>query len=216
MHPLLETVKQDHVIAVTRGNFPPAVVLPLAEVLLSEGIHTLELTFNSVQPLESLQALKREFGDKLAVGMGTVLREDDARASLDAGADFIVSPAFQPNIVRLVQDAGKPMIPGVMTPSEAVQAWEMGLELLKLFPIGALGIEFYKAFFAPLDHMKFMCNGAMNERNTTEFLRAGAVAVGMGNWLTGDGTWSQDRIRERARLLNAAIYMAEDPYTRFA
>jgi len=203
-------------VAITRGNFPPAVVLPLAETLLSEDIHTLELTFNSVQPLESLRALKREFGERLAVGMGTVLREDDARAALDDGADFIVSPAFQPRIVSLVQEAGCLMIPGVMTPSEAVTAWEMGLELLKLFPIGALGIEFYKAFFAPLDHMRFMCNGAMNERNTIEFLRAGAMAVGMGGWLTGDGTWSAEQIRERARLLKAAVYRAHDPYTRFA
>jgi 2-dehydro-3-deoxyphosphogluconate aldolase / (4S)-4-hydroxy-2-oxoglutarate aldolase len=216
MHPLLETIKQDGVVAVTRGNFPPEVVLPLAETLLNEEIHSLELTINSVQPLESLRALKREFGDRLAVGMGTVLKEDDARASLDAGADFIVSPAFQPNIVRLVQDAGRPMITGVMTPTEAVQAWEMGLELLKLFPIGALGIEYFKAFFAPLDHMRFMCNGAMNERNTIEFLRAGAFAVGMGGWLTGDGTWSTDQIRQRARTLKAAIYTANDPYTHFA
>lgn len=216
MHPLLETVKRDGAIAVTRGNFPPAVVLPLAETLLSEDIHTLELTFNSVQPLESLRALKREFGNRLAVGMGTVLRDDDAKASLDAGADFIVSPAFQPHIVSLVLQAGRPMIPGVMTPSEAVQAWDMGLELLKLFPIGALGIDFYKAFFAPLDHMRFMCNGAINEHNTVEFLKAGAVAVGMGNWLTGDGTWSTEQIRQRAQTLKKAIQSAREPHTRFA
>lgn len=216
MHPLLETVKKDGVVAVTRGNFPPNVVLPLAQTLLEEEIHSLELTANSVQPLESLKALKREFGDRLAVGMGTVLSEDDARAALDAGADFIVSPAFQPKIVMLVQKAGRPMIPGVMTPTEALEAWEMGLEILKLFPIGALGIDYFKAFFAPLDHMRFMCNGAMNERNTIEFLRAGALAVGMGGWLTGDGTWSTDQIRQRARTLKAAIYTAHDPYTHFA
>ena len=127
------------------------------------------------------------------------------RAVLDAGADFVVSPAFQPEVVRAVMERGVLVGPGVATPSEAVAAWGMGVKLLKLFPIGALGIDYFTALFGPLKHMTFMCNGAMNDQNAREFLQAGAVACGMGGWLVGDGSWSKSRLRSRAGILvNAA------------
>ena len=84
-------------------------------------------------------------------------------------------------------ERGVLMGPGVATPSEAVAAWNMGVKLLKLFPIGALGTDYFAAMFGPLKHMSFMCNGAMNDQNAREFLQAGAVACGMGGWLVGDG-----------------------------
>ena len=95
--------------------------------------------------------------------------------------------------------------PGVATPSEAVAAWEMGVKLLKIFPIGALGIDYFKAMFGPLDHMKFMCNGGMDADNAREFIQAGAIAVGMAGWLSGDGTWPESRLRSRARVLVNAV-----------
>ena len=137
-------------------------------------------------------------GDEACVGMGTVLDVDSANAVLDAGADFIVSPAFQPDVVRAVMERGVLMGPGVATSSEAVAAWDMGVKLIKLFPIGALGIDYFKAMFGPLKHMTFMCNGAMNDQNARAFIQAGAVACGMGGWLVGDGAWSASRLRSRA------------------
>jgi 2-dehydro-3-deoxyphosphogluconate aldolase/(4S)-4-hydroxy-2-oxoglutarate aldolase len=97
------------------------------------------------------------------------------------------------------------MIPGVMTPSEAVAAWQMDVPLLKLFPVGAVGVEYFKAMLAPLNHMRFMCNGAVNAENTREFLKAGAVAIGMGGWLTGDGHTPLAHIRSRALQLQQAV-----------
>jgi 2-dehydro-3-deoxyphosphogluconate aldolase/(4S)-4-hydroxy-2-oxoglutarate aldolase len=93
----------------------------------------------------------------------------------------------------------------------------MGVKLLKLFPIGTLGIDYFKAIFGPLDHMKFMCNGGMDADNSRELVQAGAVAVGMAGWLSGDGTWPESRLRSRARILVNAIATARgEPETREA
>lgn len=201
---ILDTV----IVAGTRGHFPPSVALPMAATLVDEGLNCFELTMNSIEPIAAMQAIKREYSSEVCAGMGTVLSVDMAKQAIDAGADFIVSPAFQPEVVEYVQKQGVLIAPGVITPSEAVQAWGMGVPLLKLFPIGALGVEYFKSVFGPLNHIKFMCNGAMNDKNTHELIQAGAVAVGMAGWLTGDGSWTDSRLRSRARLLKNAVAMA--------
>ncbi len=191
-----------------RGAFPPAVAMEVSDTLMNEGIKVFELMMNSQEPLAAMQALKAAYGDEACVGMGTVLDVETAHAVLDAGADFIVSPAFQPDVVAAAQARGVLVGPGVASPSEAVAAWSMGVKLLKLFPIGALGIDYFRALFGPLNHMSFMCNGAMDDANAREFIAAGAVACGMGGWLVGDGTWSKSRLRSRARILVNAVASA--------
>lgn len=203
-----EMIEKTMILAGTRGAFPPEVALRVAAVLVSEGINVFELTMNSEQPIEAMQAIKREYGAEVCVGMGTVLDVDTARRVLDAGADFVVSPAFQPEVVRVVLDAGVLVAPGVITPSEAVNAWAMGVKILKIFPIGPLGLDYFKAIFGPLDHMKFMCNGGMNAENAYAFIQAGAVACGMAGWLTGDGSMPETTLRQRARALRNAVQAA--------
>lgn len=205
----LSAIETSGLVAGMRGAFPPDVALHVSEVLLNEGIHVFEMMMNSQEPIAAMRAVKDEFGAAVCVGMGTVLDLDSAKAALDAGADFIVSPAFQPEIVSAVMDRGVLMGPGVATPSEALAAWNMGVRLLKLFPIGALGIDYFTAIFGPLKHMTFMCNGAMDDQNAREFIQAGAVACGMGGWLVGDGTWSKSRLRSRSRILLNAVKSAK-------
>jgi 2-dehydro-3-deoxyphosphogluconate aldolase/(4S)-4-hydroxy-2-oxoglutarate aldolase len=192
-----------------RGPFGPEVALAVTSTLYDEGLSVFEFTMNSEQPIEAMQAVKAKFGEDAFAGMGTVLSVDDAKRVIDAGADFVVSPVFQPEVVRTVLDAGLLMAPGVTTPTEAQAAWEMGVPLLKLFPIGALGIDYFKAMFGPLNHMKFMCNGAMNQENARAFIAAGAVAAGMGGWLTGNGSTPQESIRARTRTLVTTIQAAK-------
>jgi len=194
-----------------RGKFTPDVALAVTAELFAEGINVFELTMNSIQPIEAMQAVKRKYGDTACVGMGTVLSVTDAKRVIDAGADFIVSPAFQPEIVQTALDAGVFVAPGVLTPSECVAAWGMGLKLLKLFPIGVLGVEHFKAMYGPLDHIKFMCNGAMHADNARQFLEAGATACGMAGWLTGDGTMPLEMVRRRAHALREAVDAARYP-----
>jgi 2-dehydro-3-deoxyphosphogluconate aldolase / (4S)-4-hydroxy-2-oxoglutarate aldolase len=211
-----ERIEKTAIMAGTRGHFPPSVALPLAEVFLDEGIDIFEFTLNSEQPIEAMQAVKKQYGDKVVSGMGTVLSVEDAKRVIDAGADFIVSPAFQPDVVAYVLSQNVFIAPGVLTPSECVSAWHMGVKMLKIFPVGALGVDYFKAIFGPLGHMKFMCNGAMNNENGQQLLQAGAVALGMAGWLTGDGTWTESRLRSRAHLIKNAVEVAFAEPTRMA
>ena len=194
-------IEHEIIVAGTRGMFPPDIAKKVCGTLLEEGIQIFEFTMNSIQPIEAMQAVKKEFGDAVCVGMGTVLSVETAKQVLDAGAEFVVSPAFQPDVVKYVMEQDILVAPGVATPSEAVAAWGMGAKLLKLFPIGALGLDYFKAMFGPLDHMKFMCNGGMDADNARDFIQNGAIAVGMASWLSGDGTWPESRLRSRAKVL---------------
>ena len=205
-----EYIEKGGLMCGLRGQFTVEVTLATTAILMEEKINVFELTMNSVDPINVMQAVKREYGDAACVGMGTVLNVDDARRALDAGADFVVSPAFQPDVVQVVLDSGVLVAPGVFTPSECVAAWDMGVPLLKFFPVGAVGLSYFNAVFGPLGHMKFMCNGAMNDQNAGEFLKAGAVACGMAGWLTGDGKMPTETIRRRARLLQEAVYTARN------
>jgi 2-dehydro-3-deoxyphosphogluconate aldolase/(4S)-4-hydroxy-2-oxoglutarate aldolase len=198
------------IVAGFRGPFVPELAVKTCGILFEEEINCFELTMNSDEPIAAMQAVKAEFGDDACVGMGTVLDVETAKRVLDAGADFIVSPAFQPDVVQYIIDQDVLMAPGITTPSEAVQAWGMGVKILKFFPIGALGMDYFKAVYGPLNHMKFMCNGGMNDENAREFIQAGATAAGMAGWLTGDGTWSDSRIRSRARILVNAVASARE------
>ena len=206
----LDQIKAGGIVAGMRGAFPPDIALPVSEILMAEGISVFEMLMNSEAPIAAMRALKAEYGDDACVGMGTVLDVNTAREAMDAGADFVVSPAFQPDVVREVMANDILMGPGVATASEAVAAWDMGVKLLKLFPIGALGIAYFSAIFGPLKHMTFMCNGAMDDQNAREFLQAGAVACGMGGWLVGDGSWSKSQLRSRARILVNAVQSTRD------
>jgi 2-dehydro-3-deoxyphosphogluconate aldolase/(4S)-4-hydroxy-2-oxoglutarate aldolase len=205
-----EMIAEDGLVAGMRGHFPPDVALEVCRVMLEEGIRGFEFTTNSTQAIEAMQAAKREFGDSAVVGMGTVLNTELARRVLDAGADMIIAPSFSRAVVQMTHDAGVLMVPGVITPTECVDAWEMGCKLLKIFPIGSLGLDYFKSIRGPLDHYKFMCNGGMKDTNVSDFLKAGAVACGMANWLTGDGRWPMDKIRERARTLKRVVAEARD------
>lgn len=206
---IFNVIEHSGIVAGMRGNFPPEIALQVCNTLFNEDINVFEFTLNSVQAVEAMQAVRSELGEDIAVGMGTVLSIEDAKTCIDAGANYIMSPAFQPEVVQYVEDAGVMMIPGVATPSEAVAAWAMGVKLLKLFPIGALGLDYFKAMFGPLSHMKFCCNGAMTAENAHALVQAGAVAVGMGGWLTGDGSWPDSKLRSRARILVNGIEAAK-------
>jgi 2-dehydro-3-deoxyphosphogluconate aldolase/(4S)-4-hydroxy-2-oxoglutarate aldolase len=199
-------VEQCGLMAGLRGHFPPDHALKIARVLVEEGINVFEFTMNSDQAIEAMQATKREFGGDVCAGMGTVLDVDTAARVLEAGADFIVAPSFNVGVVKAAQAADVLVAPGVITPTEIVDAWATGVKFLKIFPIGPMGLDYFKAVRGPLDHVKFMCNGGTNDVSVREFLQAGAMACGMANWLTGDGhNMTLDTIRQRARKLREIV-----------
>lgn len=188
-----------------RGDFPPDKAVRIAGVLIEEGINVFEFTMNSAGALEAMQMVKAEFGEDAVSGMGTVLDLETAQRVLDAQPDFIVSPAFHPDVVKTVVTADILIAPGVITPTECVDAWALGVKMLKIFPIGSLGVDYFKAVRGPLDHMKFMANGGISPETVVAFMKAGAVACGAASWLTGDGAMPLDTMRTRAKQLRQAV-----------
>lgn len=201
----LNSIKQSGLMAGMRGNFPPDNALKVAEVLLKAKINVFELTMNSVEPLQAMQAIKKAYGNDACVGMGTVLDAETAQRAIDAGADFVVAPSFNVKVIEVAHAQNTLAIPGVMTPTEAVDAWAAGAKLLKIFPVGNLGVEYFKSVRGPLNHIDFMCNGGMSDENAGEFIKAGAVACGMAGWLTGDGSMLLETIERRAHLLREIV-----------
>ncbi|MEP7292778.1 MAG: bifunctional 4-hydroxy-2-oxoglutarate aldolase/2-dehydro-3-deoxy-phosphogluconate aldolase [Chloroflexota bacterium] len=201
-----DRIAQSGLMAGMRGKFPPEVALDHTAVLLEQGqIDILEFTMNSERPLEAMQAAIGRRVRHESFGMGTVLDAEMARRVVDAGADYLIAPSFNREVVEVGHAAGLLVIPGVITPTEAVDAWATGAKLLKIFPIGVLGLEYFKAVRSPLSHIKFMCNGGMDDSNVGDFLKAGAVACGMAGWLTGNGTMPLEQVGKRAALLREIV-----------
>lgn len=192
-HRVIHAIEQTGLIAIVRGIEPES-VLPLAEALYAGGVEVIEVTCNSTRYLESITALKMKMGDKMKVGAGTVINPVMAQLVIDAGADFVLSPDFNPDVVSMVHEKQRLMIPAVMTPSEILQACRLGVDLLKLFPANSLGIDYLKEIQGPLDNLALIPVGGITLENTASFAQAGAFAVGVGSALTNkqwvkDGEW---------------------------
>lgn len=158
---------------------------PLAEALVNGGLNSIEVTCRTPAAQESLIRIKQAFPD-MWVGAGTVVTAEQARMCLDAGVDFGLAPGLNPDTVRTFQKAGKPFIPGVMTPSEIEQGLALGCQLLKYFPAGAAGgvalLKNLAAPYAPLG-VKFCPTGGINYDNMLDYLALPVVSVVGGSWL---------------------------------
>jgi len=161
----------------------PADVAPLAKALSQGGITTAEITLRTPAALEVIAEFKRA-SDQLLVGAGTVLTETDMNNALEAGAEFIVSPGLTDRLASALLETGTLAIPGVATPSEAMQRYEDGFKILKLFPAGAInGYALLKALAAPLPHLQFMPTGGITPENAGDYLALPNVRAIGGSWL---------------------------------
>lgn len=207
---VLDVIMTTGVVAIIRRTAPFDAVA-LAEALAGGGVRVLEITLNSHDALRSIEQVRRrqDIGD-IVVGAGTVRNARDARAAIDAGAEFLVAPNFNAGAVGVANAAGLAMLPGVATPTEAVAAFESGCSMLKLFPAAALGANFLRLIRDPLPDIKFMATGGIDNSNMADFFRAGAVAVGLGSSLVGKHDESADVIRERAAAALRAVAESRD------
>ncbi|MBE3597493.1 MAG: bifunctional 4-hydroxy-2-oxoglutarate aldolase/2-dehydro-3-deoxy-phosphogluconate aldolase [Limnochordaceae bacterium] len=178
----------------------PETALRVGQALLEGGLRTLEVTFTVPGADRVIESLRREHPD-LLVGAGTVLDEATARAAVAAGAHYLVSAGTFEPVIRTAHRYGLPVFPGVMTPTEAVQALELGADVLKLFPASVLGPEYLKALRAPLPQALWCPTGGVSLDNLQAWFEAGATVVGVGGPLLRDVERSGDYagLRERAR-----------------
>ena len=155
----------------------------VANVLVDAGITAVEVTLTSRGALDALGGLRRQLPDSVVVGAGTVLTADDAKAAVDAGAAFLVSPVLD---VALVSSSPVPFFPGTSTPTEMYAAHKAGSPLVKLFPAGGLGPKFLRDVRGPLPQIDVMPTGGVKIEDIADWLIAGASAVGVGGPLVGD------------------------------
>jgi 2-dehydro-3-deoxyphosphogluconate aldolase/(4S)-4-hydroxy-2-oxoglutarate aldolase len=157
----------------------------VADILIGAGITALEVTLTSRGAIEALAGLRRQLPGTVAIGAGTVLTADDAKAAVDAGAAFLVSPVLD---AELVASSPVPFYPGTSTPTEMYAAYKAGAPLVKLFPAGGLGPRFLRDVRGPLPQINVMPTGGIKIEDIADWLLAGARAVGVGSPLVGDAT----------------------------
>jgi 2-dehydro-3-deoxyphosphogluconate aldolase/(4S)-4-hydroxy-2-oxoglutarate aldolase len=176
---LLRRALAGRVVAIVRLR-EGAALLEVAEALVAGGITTLEFTLTTPGAAEAIERCRARFGEAVVVGAGTVRDADDARRCLAAGAQFLVSPGFDPDVIAAARDGGALAMPGAMTPTEILAAWRAGADVVKVFPARALGPRYIADVLAPLPDVLLMPTGGVDATNAADYLRAGAVAVAVG------------------------------------
>lgn len=152
-----------------------------AEGIVRGALGVIEITLTVPGACDIIGYLASTYGDRLLIGAGTVLDTQSCRRAIDAGAQFIVGPVFDPAVVEMTRAAECVAIPGALTPTEILEAWRSGADLVKIFPCGALGGPAYiRALRGPFPDIRFIVTGGVRLENAAEFLKAGASAVGAG------------------------------------
>ncbi len=180
---ILETVEESGLIAVIRG-MEPALMSRIARALVAGGVRALEITMNSPQPLRMISEVRSLLeGTEVTIGAGTVLDSESARSAILAGAEFIVAPNLNREVIETCRRYSCPVVPGAMTPTEMLQAQEAGADMVKIFPAGVLGARYIEDMKGPLPQIKLVPTGGINLENAAAFIRAGASALGVGGSL---------------------------------
>lgn len=158
-------------------------VLPTVSALYEGGIRSVEITFNTPGAARMIEKVKENFGDKMLVGAGTVMDSTTARIAILAGADFLLAPTLNQGMLETCNRYAKVAVPGVLTPTEIQTAYEMGAQIVKVFPASAFGPAYFKQIKGPLDHITIMAVGGVSQENFKEYFRCGADCVGVGGEL---------------------------------
>ena len=209
----LEYVQQRKVVAIVRGLSPEHIVR-LGHAFEEGGIGLMEVTYNQRAPeawadtARAIEAVEKEFGDRLLVGAGTVITLEQVRMTYEAGGHYLVTPTTQPEIIRAGKALGLGLYPGAFTATEILEAYNAGADAVKVFPVGNLGPGYIKALKAPLSHIPLMAVGGVNDKNAGDFMKAGCVGVGVGGNLVNkewieNGEWG--RITDLARAYMEAV-----------
>ena len=182
---IIQKVLDKKIIAIVRGLYDED-CLHLAEALYAGGIEMMEVTFDQSHPesldrtSDTVKKLNEHFGDKMAFGAGTVTSLEMLELAEKAGAKFIVSPDTNEAVIRKTVADGLVSMPGAMTPTEIFAAHSYGADFVKVFPVTTLGVPYIKAIRGPINHVRLLAVGGVNEKNIADFLAAGLVGAGVG------------------------------------
>jgi 2-dehydro-3-deoxyphosphogluconate aldolase/(4S)-4-hydroxy-2-oxoglutarate aldolase len=178
----LSRVLDSGIVAIIRSD-DGSRLADVAEALVAGGVEVMEVTFTVPKAHRVLEQVADRLGDKILLGAGTVLDTETARIAMLAGAEFIVSPAVNLDVIRCCRRYDKLIFPGALTPTEVLSAWEAGADVVKIFPSEVTGPGYLKALAGPLPQIRLMPTGGVNLETAAAFLRAGACALGVGGSL---------------------------------
>jgi 2-dehydro-3-deoxyphosphogluconate aldolase/(4S)-4-hydroxy-2-oxoglutarate aldolase len=180
----LARVHSTGIVAVIRAA-SGELLADVAEALLAGGVEVMEVTFTVPGAQRVLERVHERLGSRILLGAGTVLDTETARIALLSGAEFIVSPTVNVDVIKLCRRYDKLVMPGALTPTEVLTAWEAGADIVKIFPSDLTGPPYLKAVAGPLPQVRVMPTGGVNLETAADFLRAGAYALGVGSSLVG-------------------------------
>jgi len=186
----------------------------LVDAMIAGGVTVVEVTMTVPDALTLLRELKQRHGDRLLLGSGTVTDAAQAEATIDAGAEFVVSPSLHLDVIAKTRGLGKVSIPGALTPTEVITAWRAGADYVKVFPCSAMGgASYLKSLLAPFPELKLIPTGGVTLQTAPDFLKAGARALGVGADLVNAAAIAEGRpevVTNAARAYIEAIRVARD------
>jgi 2-dehydro-3-deoxyphosphogluconate aldolase/(4S)-4-hydroxy-2-oxoglutarate aldolase len=178
----LQRILDSGIVAVVRAPEATALV-EVCRALAEGGVTVVEITLTVPDALEVVRAVRRELGDQVLLGAGTILDAETGRLALLAGAEYLVAPTLNLDVIRLCRRYDKLVLPGAFTPTEILTAWEAGADIVKVFPAEVLGPPFFKAMRGPLPQLRLMPTGGVDLNTAATFLSAGACCLGVGSQL---------------------------------
>jgi len=182
-HDALAKIREVGLVPIVRAPSPED-AFKAAEAIAAGGIGIAEVTMTVPNAIRVMERVAERFGDKVLLGAGTILDPESCRAALLAGAEFIVTPSLDVRVIEVARRYSKVCIPGALTPTEVVAAWQAGADLVKIFPCGPVGgPQYLKALRGPFPHIDFVPTGGVNLETTPAYIKAGAAAVAVGSEL---------------------------------
>jgi 2-dehydro-3-deoxyphosphogluconate aldolase / (4S)-4-hydroxy-2-oxoglutarate aldolase len=179
---VLEKVKELGLLAVIRGPSPDLTV-KMVEALIAGGVLGIEITYSTPNAEEVVRSLSTKFGSSVVLGMGTLTKPEQALTAKEAGANFLVSPICEPGLVKSMVASGLLSMAGALTPTEVFQAYNLGVDVVKIFPGSLGGPAYIKALKGPFPYIPMMPTGGVSAGNVAEWFKTGVVAVGAGSEL---------------------------------
>lgn len=210
---VLAEMEKTGVVAVIRAS-DPSQLMDVVSALKAGGVTCIEVTMTTPNAIDVIAQAARKFAGQCFIGVGTVLDAETARAAILAGAEFVVCPVFNAEVVTLCKRYSKAVIPGAFTPTEIVNAWQAGADVVKVFPSTKLGPDYFKDLKGPLPQIKLTPTGGVDLKNVGDWIKAGAVCVGAGSSLVAKKdleakNWAN--IEKTAAAFIAAVREARNP-----
>jgi 2-dehydro-3-deoxyphosphogluconate aldolase/(4S)-4-hydroxy-2-oxoglutarate aldolase len=197
---VLEDLTVGGIVPVIRAD-SAEVAVKIVEALVAGGIRTLEITMTVPDAIGVIRTIAERFGREVLLGAGTVTSRALAEGSIDAGAEFLVTPCVIPEVIAVARERGVAVLPGAMTPTEVFDAWSAGGDIIKIFPASNVGgASYLKALKGPFPQIKLCPTGGVNLQTLAEFVRAGASAVGVGGELVLKNAVDRGEFAEITRL----------------